>query len=306
MKLCRNIFLSCDILAAHKLRTLLSISGIVVGVSAVILVVSFGRGAERQILNRISSMGSNLIVVNAGQTRIIAGRERQLTTVTTLLAADGQTIANDCPSVARTSPAISRKMSTRWESENSNTRILGIASDGFRIRNITVSSGRSFTPREDRARRRVAIVGPTVVENLFNDADPVGLSFRINRVPFEVIGVSLAKGVDANGVDQDDIIIVPLETAMRRLVNVTYVDSIYVQARNAHLLDKAEAEIRELLRKRHRLRGKPDDFTIQNQATLIGTEREIARSMTLLITSVAGVSLLVGGGGIFAVMVCRA
>jgi putative ABC transport system permease protein len=137
---------------------------------------------------------------------------------------------------------------------------------------------------------------------LFGGADPVGVSFRINRIPFEVIGVTKAKGVDANGSDQDDVIIVPLETGMRRLVNVSHVDMVYAQARNADLLNQAEAEIRDLLRERHRLRDRADDFTVQNQATLLETEREIARSLTFLIGSVAGISLVVGGVGILAVM----
>ena len=174
--------------------------------------------------------------------------------------------------------------------------------EGFRIRNIAIASGRPFDPEENRARRRVAILGPTVVENLFGGADPIGLRMRIGRVPFEVVGVTVPKGMDANGVDQDDLIIVPLETAMRRLFNVTHIETIYVQARSAELLNTGEKEIRELLRQRHRLRDKPDDFTIQNQATLVDTERETTRSMTFLIGSVAGISLVVGGIGILAVM----
>ena len=302
MKLSRNFLLSCQILAAHKLRTLLSVTGIVVGVAAVVLVVSVGQGAEKRILERIRNMGTNLIVVNAGQTRIVAGRRRQIATVTTLVRADADAIARECPSVALTAGAISRKLSALWESETTNTNVLALTAEGFHIRNIIMSSGKCFDADEGRARRRVAVVGPTVVENLFDGADAVGLSFRIGRVPFEAIGVTAPKGVDANGVDQDDLIIVPLQTAMRRLVNVSHVDMLYVQARNAETLDTAEREIRQLLRRRHRLGNKADDFTIQNQATLIDAEREVARSMTLLVGSVAAISLLVGGVGILAVM----
>jgi len=140
------------------------------------------------------------------------------------------------------------------------------------------------------------------VRNLFGDIDPAGLSFRIGRVPFEAIGVTKPKGIDANGADQDDLIIVPLETAMRRLLNVTHVEMIYVQAESADALTRAEAEIRDTLRQRHRLRAKPDDFTIQNQAALLETERETSREMTLLVGSVSGISLMVGGVGILAVM----
>ena len=302
MKLSKNLALSCEILAAHKLRTMLSVTGIVVGIAAVVLIVSAGRGAEEQILDRIRAMGTNLIVVNAGQTRIVAGRQRQTATVTTLQADDAEAIAEHCPSIALAAPTMSKKLATRWESENANTNVVGMTADGFRIRNIAIAYGRPFDPEESRARRRVAILGPTVVENLFAGEDPIGLRMRIGRVPFEVVGVTAPKGMDANGVDQDDLIIVPLGTALRRLFNVTHIQTIYVQARSAELLDAGEEEIRELLHQRHRLRDKPDDFTIQNQATLVSTERETARSMTLLIGGVAGISLMVGGIGILAVM----
>ena len=150
----------------------------------------------------------------------------------------------------------------------------------------------------------MAVLGPTAVENLFGKADPIGQTIRIGRrgVPFEVIGVTQPKGVDTNGLDQDDVILVPLGAAMRRLTSVIYVQTIYVQAKRSDLLDTAEREIRDVLRRRHRLEGKRDDFTIQNQATLIAGERETAQSMTLLVGSVAGISLLVGGVGILAVM----
>ena len=302
MKLSQNVALSCDILAAHKLRTLLSMLGIVVGVGAVVLMVSVGRGAKKRILDRIRDMGTNLIVVNAGQTRIIAGRQLQMGTVTTLVSEDAEAIVKGCSSVAFAAPATSRKLAARFESENTNTNVAGMTPDGFRIRNIEIAAGRFFDDEQNRGRRRVAILAPTVVSNLFGDTDPVGLHIRIGRVPFEVIGVTKPKGVDANGVDQDDLIIVPLETAMRRLFNVTHIQIIYVQARNAEYLGRAEKEIRDILQKRHRLRNKPDDFTIQNQATLLAAEREMSDSMTLLIGSVAGISLLVGGVGILAVM----
>ena len=302
MKLSRNLALSCELLAAHKLRTLLSVLGIVVGVAAVVLMVSVGRGAEKRILDRIRDMGTNLIVVNAGQTRLVAGRQRQMAAVTTLVPYDAEAIRERCPSVALAAAAVTKKMAARYEGETTNTNVVGMDADGFRIRNVEVASGRVFDAEESRGNRRVAILGSTAASNLLGAADPVGLRFRIGRVPFEVIGVTHPKGVDANGADQDDVIFVPLTAAMRRLLNVTHVDTVYAQARESRLLDRAEAEMRELLRERHRLRDKPDDFTIQNQATLLETERETSRSMTLLVGSVAGISLLVGGVGILAVM----
>ncbi len=302
MKVSRNIALSCEILAAHKLRTLLSVTGIVVGIATVVLMVSAGRGAEKQILDRIRDMGTNLIVVNAGQTRIVAGRQRQTSIVTTLETDDARAIAIECESVKLAAPATTKKLSTRWEDENANTNVIGITPEGVHVRNIALAAGRMFDAEEDRARRRVAVLGPTAAANLFGRTDPVGLQIRIGRVPFEVIGLTESKGMDANGVDQDDLILVPLGSAMRRLFNVDHIDTIYVQAESAEALDLAEAEIRGLLRQRHRLRDKPDDFTIQNQATLLATERETAQSMTLLVGSVGGISLAVGGVGILAVM----
>ena len=302
MKLSRNIILSVEILAAHKLRTLLSVVGIVVGVGAVVLMVSAGRGAEKQILDRIQGMGTNLVIVNAGRTSIIAGRQRQMDTVRTLLASDALAIARECPSAALAAPGVGKKLAVRWEDQDAMTNVVGMSPEGFAIRNITVASGRLFDADESRAAKRLAVLGPTAAANLFGSADPVGQQIRIGKVPFEVIGLAAPKGMDVNGADQDDVILVPLETAMRRILNVTYVQTLYVKARDSRALENAEKEIAALLRQRHRLEGKPDDFTIQNQATVLETERETTGSMTLLIGSVAGISLLVGGVGILAVM----
>lgn len=302
MKLSKNVGLSVEILAANKLRTFLSVIGMVVGIASVVLMVSAGKGTQKRILDRIRNMGTNLIVVNAGQTQIIAGRQRQMTTVRTLVLQDGEAMARECPSVALVSPFVSKKLTVRWEDQTANTLAVGMAATGFSIRNFDAARGRLFSEEEDRALKRVAVLGPTVARNLFGEINAIGLSIRIGRVPFEVIGVTAPKGIDQNGTDQDDLIIVPLGTAMRRLLNVTYVQSVYVQAGDTASMGKTESEIRELLRIRHRLRGKPDDFTIQNQETLLATEREASESMTVLIGSVAGISLLVGGVGILAVM----
>ncbi|MCL5280714.1 MAG: ABC transporter permease [Planctomycetes bacterium] len=302
MKLSRNVILSLEILTAHKLRTVLSMIGIVVGVGAVILMVSAGRGAEKQILDRIQDMGTNLVIVSAGRTFIIAGRQRQMDTVRTLLVTDAQAIAKECSSVALTTPAVSKKLPLRWEDQDAITNVVGMRAEGLQVRNFSIAAGRAFDAEESRAAKRVAIVGPTAAVNLFGATDPVGQQIRINKVPFEVIGVTVTKGMDVNGLDQDDLIIVPLETAMRRLLNLDYVHTVYAQALSSTAMGKAEQEIAELLRQRHRLDDKPDDFTIQNQATLLATERETTGSMTLLIGSVAGISLLVGGVGILAVM----
>ena len=302
MNLYQNLILSLEILTTHKLRTLLSMVGVVVGVGAVVLMVSAGRGAEKQVLSRIQGMGTNLVIVNAGRTSIVAGRQRQMDTVKTLLPADAQAIAKECSSVALAAPAVSRKLPIRWEDQNAITNVIGMSSEGLIVRNIALVTGRAFEPEECRASKRIAILGPTAVVNLFGATDPIGQQIRINKVPFEVIGVTAPKGMDINGLDQDDLIIVPIETAMRRLLNVVHIQTVYIQARSSKALDTAEREITSLLHQRHRLQGKADDFTIQNQVTLLETERETENTMTLLIGSVAGISLIVGGVGILAVM----
>jgi putative ABC transport system permease protein len=303
MHLSRNAVLSCQILAAHKLRTLLSMAGILVGVGAVILMVSAGRGAETRILERIGELGTDLVIVNAAPARLRIGRQRTVATVTTLTAADGRAIAEDCPHVIAAAPAVSKSLVVRWESNNTTSTVTGMTADGFRIRKILFANGRPFDADEDRMRRRVAVLGPTVVRSIFGASDPCGQQIRIGRVPFEVIGVTRARGIDANGTDQDDIVLVPLETAMRRLLNVPYIQTIYVQARGSRWMDQVEREVRTLLRERQRLtEGRQDTFTIQNQATLLKTERDTAHAMTLLIGSVAGIALVVGGVGILAVM----
>ena len=302
MKLSANLVLSCQILVAHPLRTLLSVVGVAVGIAAVVLIVAVGRGAEKQILDRIRSLGTNLIIVQAAQARTIVGRERQSETVTALTLADAESVTEECPSVALVAAAVSKSLTAYWQSRKASTTVEGLAIAGIEIRCIPLATGRFFDEEEDRSRRRVAVVGPTVVETLFGATDPVGQRIQIGRIPFEVIGVLSSRGSSTYGSDQDDIILVPLETAMRRLLNITYIHTIYVQARSGKQMDRAEQEVRELLEARHRRRRQKNTFTIQNQAHLIETERQTTRSLTLLIGSVAGITLTVGGVGILAMM----
>ena len=302
MKLSANIVLSCQILAAHPLRTVLSVVGVAIGIAAVVLMVSVGRGAEKQILDRIRSLGTNLIVVQAAQARTVAGRERQSETVTALTLKDADAITEECPSVALAAAAVSKPLTAYWQSRKASTTVEGLAIDGLEIRCIPLATGRFFDEVEERSQRRVAVVGPTVVETLFGGTDPVGQRIQIGRVPFEVIGVLAPRGSSSYGSDQDDIILVPLATAMRRLLNITHIHAIYIQARDGNQMSRAEQEVRGLLEERHRRRRQTKTFTIQNQADLIETERETTRSLTLLIGSVAGIALAVGGVGILAVM----
>jgi len=299
----RNAVLSCQILAAHPLRTLLSIAGVVAGIAAVILMVAFGQAAERRILDRIGRMGTNLITVNAAPARLMIGRQRTVGTVTTLTVQDARALAEECPHVTAAVPAVSKSLVVHGEGRNTTTTVIGMGADGFRVRSVPLASGRPFDADDDRLRKRVAVIGQTVRRNIFGAANPVGQDIRIGRVLFEVVGTARLRGTDATGMDQDDVVFVPLQTAMRRLLNVPYIQTIYVQAEGGAWMDRVERDARDLLRERQRLAdGRPDTFTIQNQQTLIRTERDAAQAMTRLIGGVAGIALLVGGVGIMAVM----
>jgi putative ABC transport system permease protein len=304
MKIARSLKISRKQLLSHKMRTGLALSGILIGVSAVILMVAVGRGAQREVLSRIEDMGTNLIIVNAGQVQRSAGRSEIRGTATTLTLQDAEAILLECPSVRAAAPVQSRKMQVKFGNLNTNTTILGTTPDYPSIRGFRVKRGLFFTEEENRAGRRVAVLGQTVVRNLFEDHDPIGETIRVGRVAFEVIGIMNPKGVDLNTVDQDDQIFVPVRTALRRVFNVSHIGAVHIEAKGRERMASAEAEVRALLRERHRLvkLDKADDFTIQNQSDLLEAERETTETFTLMTGSLAAVSLLVGGIGILAVM----
>jgi putative ABC transport system permease protein len=301
--LARSVLLSLQILAAHRLRTALSVSGLLVGVSAVIVMMAVGAGAERRVIERVRAMGTDLLVVSAAPAPAVAGRRRQQATLTTLRATDAAAIADHTLLALAAAPAVTRPVVARWEGRNAPTTVLGTTSTGLDIRGMRTETGRLFDESEDRERRRVALLGPTVARNLFGGVDPIGREVRLGSVPFDVIGVLRARGTDVAGTDLDQVIVIPLETAMRRVLNIPYVHTLYVQARSSDHLDVLESEVREILGRRYRRRsGTPELFVVQNQAVLLRTERGAARAMSQLIVGTAGLGLLVGGIGILAVM----
>ena len=298
-----GILLSLQLLAAHRLRTALSVSGLFVGVAAVMVMVAIGRGAERRVLARVQGMGTNLLVVSAAPAPRVADRPRQVPMSTTLRAADAAAIERESTRVLAAAPAVNQSILVRWEGVNTTTTLVGTTVDGLRIRNLSPASGRFFDEHDDRERRRVAILGPTSARSLFGAGDPVGRIVRVGHVPLEVIGVARARGVDPVGLDLDDILVVPFGTAARRLLNVPYVHTLVIQARNTADLVPLELDVREILRARHGGRsGVPDPFVIQNQATLLRTERGTARAMNQLVVGVALLAAIAGGIGILAVM----
>jgi len=303
MKIAKNIEISKKILLERKVRTVLSLSGIIVGVCAVIVMVALGKGTEAKITSQITKMGSNLLLVNAGQVKIIAGRARQAKIVTTLELRDVDSIAEGVSSAKYIAPAQVKKLQVKYGNLNSKTNIVGTTSDIVAIQNHSLLEGRFFDEDENNGLRRVAVIGRTVVENIFAQQNPLGKIIYIGKVPFEIIGVLSPKGLDLYGADQDDQIFIPVKTALRRLFNLTYINTIYVKVRDGVSLKQAEEEINVILRERHHLReGKDNDFTILNQTAILEAQQESSRTFTLLIGSIAALSLLVGGIGVLAVM----
>lgn len=302
MKLIKGTRIALKTLFSHKLRTALATLGIVVGVCSVIVMMAIGDGAQKQVLSKIQAMGTDLVIVTAGQVKIIAGRQRQTGNVTTLTLRDANTISEESQYIKAAAPAQAKKMLVKYESLSTTTSITGTTEAVIPIRNLAVRKGRFFTDDEDRTLQRAAVIGKTVAANLFESRNPIGETIRIGKVSFEVIGVLQEKGTDLVGNDQDDVIYIPVNTALRRLFNLTYINNIYVQARGSDYIDKAASEVRDLLREKHRLRNKPDDFTIQSQTEILKTEKETSQTFTNLLSAVAGISLLVGGVGILAIM----
>jgi len=303
MKIAKNILISKKILLERKLRTILSLSGIIVGVSAVIVMVALGKGTEEKVTSQITKMGSNLLLVNAGQVRIISGRARQTKIVTTLELKDADSIAEGLSGAQYVAPAQLKKMKVKFGNLSTNTSVIGTTPDIVAIQNHSLLKGRFFDEDEDKGLRRVAVMGETVVKNIFENQDPIGETILIDKVPFEIIGIFSPKGLDLYGADQDDRIFVPVRTALRRLFNLDYINTIYVKVKNEKLMDRAAKEIDSLLLDRHHIKeGKERDFTILDQDSILEAQKESIKTFTLLIGSIAGLSLLVGGIGVLAVM----
>jgi len=306
MKLLNGTAIALKALGAHKMRTLLATLGIVIGVSAVILMVSIGRGAEESVMKKIQGLGQNLIIVTAGKVRVIAGRPHQIDNVTTLTVRDAEALSQESPYITRAASSQNIRYSVKYGEASAYTLIAGTTPDFTSVRNFHTASGRFFTDDEVKGAVRVAVVGKTVVNNLFTGT-PLGELIRVNNVPFEVIGVLEEKGINAIGQDDDDQILIPVTTMMRRLMNVTYVNNIYVEAKESSSMEKALDDLTVILRERHHIKADAeDDFSIQNQTDILRAGRETEETFTMLLGGIAAVSLLVGGVGILAVMLISA
>jgi putative ABC transport system permease protein len=301
--LLRGLMLSLQLLAAHRLRTALSVSGLLIGVAAVMVMAAIGRGAEQELRARLQTMGTDLLIVSAAPASRVAGRPRQVDVQTDLSADDAIAILAETPAAIASAPAVNRNAVLRWEGLNRATGLSGTTPDGLRIRNIRAASGRLFDDNDDRAQQRVAVIGPSVARSLFAGVDPVGRTTRIGPLEFEVVGVAQPRGIDPLGNDLDDFVVVPFQTAIRRVHNLNYIDQIYVQARSSEHLDDLERDVRGILSTRLAERsGTPTSYTIQNQAMLLRAERAATGALGQLVPVVSAIALMLGAIGILTVM----
>jgi putative ABC transport system permease protein len=298
----RAVLLSLRALAAHKVRTLLALASVGMGVAGVLLTSALGKGAGAEVRRDIEAAGSNLLVVRPAQVKRSAARKTMRGVVTTLRLDDYRAIAA-LPLAGEAAPGVDGGLRVKAGSGSMPASVLGTAPSLARQRALRLRSGRFFDDEDDAASRRVAVLGARVARTLFADEDAVGRDVRIRGLPFEVIGVLEPKGVQADGSDQDGNVFIPIRTALRRVFNTTWLTAVFVSVEDRARMREAEAGLRGLLRERHRLgEGVADDFAIQDQVKLLAMQQEAVESLTLLTAGLAGVSMLVGGAGILALM----
>ena len=292
-------------LKVNKMRSALTMLGIIIGVGAVIAMLAVGTGASKRIAEQISSMGSNLLIVLPGATT--AGGVRMGSgTQPTLTMGDADAILKECPAVSDVAPVLSGVAQIIFGHQNWSTGVVGTTPDMLDVRDWPIASGRSFTEQDVKSATKVCLLGQTVVDNLFGDTSPVSQVVRIKNVPFTVIGVLATKGQSPQGQDQDDTILVPVTTAQKKLFGTTFpgmVRIIMVKAKSTEDLASAEKQMNDLLRQRHHIGQKQEnDFTVRNLTQIMQTAEQSTKVMTLLLGAIASVSLLVGGIGIMNIM----
>ena len=291
-------------MGANRLRTMLTMLGMVIGVSAVVLMMSIGQGAQYAIKQTIAAMGSNLFVLLSGHTST-GGVRSGSGGAHTLTVSDAEAIA-DLPGVQAVAPIHPGNAQVVYGPNNWNTSVIGTTPAYLEARSWPVISGSAFTNSDVRSATRVALIGKTAAENLFGDENPVGKTFRIRQSPFVVLGTLAVKGQGMDGRDQDDTIIIPLPTAQRQVFGTQFPGSvrmIMVQTATQEIMPSVEKSMNELLRQRHRIReGMEDDFFLRNLTAVADSAEESTRTMSLLLGAIASVSLLVGGIGIMNIM----
>jgi putative ABC transport system permease protein len=291
-------------IAANKLRSFLTMLGIIIGVASVIAMLAIGQGSKQSIQKNISEMGSNMIMIRPGQDKGPGGARQDASDMQTLKLKDYELIKENAPHVSYISPSVSS--SGQFVNGNNNTpsSLYGISPDYLEIRQLKVEDGEMFSDDDVRNSAKVCVIGKTVADNLFtNGEDPVGHVIRFGTIPFRIVGVLKSKGYNSFGMDQDDLVLAPYTTVMKRILSVTYLQGINCSAITEGMTDEAIEEITSLLRESHKLKGSDEDnFSIRSQEEMASMMNSTSDTMTILLLVVACISLVVGGIGIMNIM----
>ncbi len=300
-----NLFkIALRAIAANKLRSFLTMLGIIIGVASVIAMLAIGQGSKRSIQAQISEMGSNMIMIRPGQDKGPGGARQDADEMQTLKLKDYEAIREQCRYVAAITPSVNASGQFIRGNNNTPSTIYGISTDYLEIRQLKVEDGEALSDEEIKTGAKVCLIGKTVADNLFtNGEDPVGQVIRFNTIPFRVVGVLEAKGYNSFGMDQDDVVLAPYTTVMKRILAVTYLQGINCSAVTEDMTDLAIDEITQVLRESHKLQAADeDDFTIRSQQELASMMNTTSDLMTTLLLCVACISLIVGGIGIMNIM----
>lgn len=300
----RNLIkISFRALMNNKLRGFLTMLGIIIGVASVIAMLAIGQGSKSSIRSQISEMGSNLIMIQPGNGQF-GGVRQSAGSMQTLKTEDYKRVANEAQYIAHCTPVVSSSGQVIYGANNAPTTVTGAYTEYLDIRTYNVERGEMFTDEDLKSSKKVCVVGATIVKNLFtNGEDPLGKVIRFNKTPFKIIGILEAKGYNAMGMDQDDIIIAPFTTIQKRILSITYINSIFASAESEELSEAATESISSIIRENHKLReGEEDDFNVRSQEELTSMLSSTTDIMTILLACIAGISLLVGGIGIMNIM----
>ncbi|MCQ2735855.1 MAG: ABC transporter permease [bacterium] len=301
MSIWATLRIAIKALYANKMRTILTMLGIIIGVASVITMVSIGQGVSKSVESNIASLGTNLLTISPSTLKS-GGVYQSGMSVQTLTVSDCDAIGDECPLIAYASPMVRRNMQVVCGNQNWNTVVYGVSYNYGNIRNWEVDQGEFLSDQDVKGSAKVCVIGTTVAENLFAGESPIGQVIRVQKVPFRVVGVLQEKGTGMGG-DQDDCIMVPYTTALSRISRMKYIQSIVCSIANEDETEDAISEITALLRQRHRLQDNDeDDFTIRSQADIAETMAQTTGMLTLFLSAIAFISLLVGGIGIMNIM----
>ena len=299
-----NLFkIALRALANNKLRAFLTMLGIIIGVASVIAMLAIGQGSKRSIQQQISEMGSNMIMIHPGA-EMRGGVRQDPSSMQTLKLENYETLCNECMFLSGISPNVSSSGQLIAGPNNYPSSVSGVSIDYLKIRQLTVEQGEMFTENDIQTAAKVCVIGKTIVDNLFPDGtDPIGKIIRCNKIPFRVVGVLKSKGYNSMGMDQDDVVLAPYTTVMKRLLAQTYLSGIFASALTEDMTQEAVDEITTILRREHKLKASDDDdFTIRTQQELSSMLNTTTDLMTTLLACIAGISLVVGGIGIMNIM----